>query len=383
MKDKKKAKEWGYKKCSKSFDNNEELNGGRRIGANYEPPNPGSIIEEENPLCYGMKKFKDGGHCGRLNKDGSYKMPFDPPNPGSVLEEDPNKYVEKIKEGFGYDYGSGIQRNKKGDDRFPLTYDPPNPGSIVEEDPNVVWGYSANKKWSEGYEPKLPLSVLEEDTLGTTGLGECMGGKKYGDKMKEKGEKSLIGKKRYEPELPVSIVEDDRLNEKGVSAHGWNINHMDKPRVPHFEPQLPVSIVEDENKNPEKAFGWNFNTLDNKKYGDRGKEGFEPVLPISILDNDNELDVFDFIENPEEAPFSVYESKKVFIGKRNHQTEKPLDILEFFLKYWSNENDTILDPTMGSGSVGVACAKLERNFIGFELDEKIYKKAEKRIKDKK
>ena len=75
----------------------------------------------------------------------------------------------------------------------------------------------------------------------------------------------------------------------------------------------------------------------------------------------------------------MFESTKVFIGKRHHQTEKPQDILEFFIKYWTDEGDTILDPTMGSGSTGVACNKLKRNFIGFELDETIFKVAEKRV----
>ena len=75
----------------------------------------------------------------------------------------------------------------------------------------------------------------------------------------------------------------------------------------------------------------------------------------------------------------MFESKKVFIGKRNHQTEKPLDILEFFLKYWTNDGDTILDPTMGSGSTGVACNNIgNRTFIGFEMDENIFKVAQKR-----
>jgi site-specific DNA-methyltransferase (adenine-specific) len=75
----------------------------------------------------------------------------------------------------------------------------------------------------------------------------------------------------------------------------------------------------------------------------------------------------------------MFESTKVFIGKRHHQTEKPQDILEFFLKYWTDEGDTVLDPTMGSGSTGVACKKLGRNFIGYELDEKIFKVAKARI----
>jgi len=80
-------------------------------------------------------------------------------------------------------------------------------------------------------------------------------------------------------------------------------------------------------------------------------------------------------------PASVFESEKVFTGKRHHQTEKPEDILDFFLKYWSDEGDLILDPTMGSGSTGVACKNMGREFIGIELDEKIFNVAKKRIEE--
>ena len=94
---------------------------------------------------------------------------------------------------------------------------------------------------------------------------------------------------------------------------------------------------------------------------------FEPVNPASIVEEDE--------------PVSMFESEKVFIGKRHHQTEKPQDILEFFIKYWSDEGDVILDPTMGSGSTGVACKKLKRDFIGFEMNEEIFKIAQKRIEN--
>lgn len=77
-------------------------------------------------------------------------------------------------------------------------------------------------------------------------------------------------------------------------------------------------------------------------------------------------------------PGSVLEDK-CFIGKRNHQTEKPQDILEFILKYWTDEGDVVLDPTMGSGSTGVACKKMGRSFIGIELTDKYYEVANQRI----
>jgi len=64
---------------------------------------------------------------------------------------------------------------------------------------------------------------------------------------------------------------------------------------------------------------------------------------------------------------------------RNHPTEKSQDILEWIIKYYTNKNDTILDPSMGSGSTGVACVSLNRKFIGIEKDEKYYEIAKKRI----
>ena len=53
--------------------------------------------------------------------------------------------------------------------------------------------------------------------------------------------------------------------------------------------------------------------------------------------------------------------------------------MEFMVRTYSNENETILDNTMGSGTCGVACKKLNRNFIGIEKDEKYFNKAKKRI----
>ena len=62
-----------------------------------------------------------------------------------------------------------------------------------------------------------------------------------------------------------------------------------------------------------------------------------------------------------------------------HPTQKPLELMEYLVKTYSNENDLVLDFTMGSGTTGVACKKLNRNFIGIELDENYFKIAKERI----
>ncbi len=62
-----------------------------------------------------------------------------------------------------------------------------------------------------------------------------------------------------------------------------------------------------------------------------------------------------------------------------HPTCKPLSEIERFIRNSTNEGDTILDPFMGSGTTGVACKRLNRNFIGIELDDKYFQIAKERI----
>lgn len=68
---------------------------------------------------------------------------------------------------------------------------------------------------------------------------------------------------------------------------------------------------------------------------------------------------------------------------KRHPTQKPVALLEYLVKTYTNESDTVLDFTMGSGSTGVACAKTNRNFIGIELDRDYYDIAVNRINEAK
>ena len=64
-----------------------------------------------------------------------------------------------------------------------------------------------------------------------------------------------------------------------------------------------------------------------------------------------------------------------------HPTQKPVALLEYLIKTYTNEGDLVLDNCMGSGTTGVACKNLNRNFIGIELDPEYFKIAEKRINE--
>ena len=66
-------------------------------------------------------------------------------------------------------------------------------------------------------------------------------------------------------------------------------------------------------------------------------------------------------------------------AKQEHPTQKPVDLLEYLIKTYTNEGETVLDFTMGSGTTGVACINTGRNFIGIELDKGYFDIAQKRI----
>ena len=78
---------------------------------------------------------------------------------------------------------------------------------------------------------------------------------------------------------------------------------------------------------------------------------------------------------------NILEYKKDYDGL--HPTQKPVLLLEDLIKTFSNENNLVVDLTMGSGSTGVACKNTGRSFIGIELDKKYFKIAQDRLKKQK
>ena len=153
---------------------------------------------------------------------------------------------------------------------------------------------------------------------------------------------------KYEPPLPVSVVkEEDKMN----TLYGEiEIKELDKPRKDRtsaYEPPLPVSVVKQDCYQKDKKD-------DSLREGHRDKR-YDPPLPNSLLE--------------------------IKSTRGKHSTEKPVALMEWLLKYYSKEGDVVLDPTMGSGSTGVACKNMNRNFIGIEKDPEIYEVAVNRIQD--
>lgn len=101
---------------------------------------------------------------------------------------------------------------------------------------------------------------------------------------------------------------------------------------------------------------------------------------VYVNNNFKEVEIY-------EKKWTNYPSTVLSIGKHInskgrkhlHPTQKDVELLEYFVKTYTNENETVLDFTMGSGSTGIACINTNRNFIGIEKDDEFFKIAKNRI----
>ena len=92
------------------------------------------------------------------------------------------------------------------------------------------------------------------------------------------------------------------------------------------------------------------------------------------------LNIKPYIDTGERYPLDMLIFNRVNMGKSLHITEKPVSLMEYLIKTYTNENETVLDFTMGSGSTGIACMNTGRSFIGIEKDKEYFDIASKRIK---
>jgi len=134
----------------------------------------------------------------------------------------------------------------------------------------------------------------------------------------------------------------------------WDKNgkpYVKEKQHSQYDPPLPVSVV----KEPHNIYDFNPEDMIDDRPSNVRTAAYDPPLPTSALE--------------------------IKSTRGKHSTEKPVALIEWILKYYSKEGDVVLDPTMGSGSCGVACKNMNRNFIGIEKDEEIYEVAVNRIED--
>ena len=153
----------------------------------------------------------------------------------------------------------------------------------------------------------------------------------------------------------------------------------------------------EEEKNSNKNSELYGQLKDNGYYHKRKKgetTAYDPPLPVSVVKEEtgggtSKEDVYGFDNRTDDRPSNVRTTAydpplpnsmlEIKSTRGKHSTEKPVALMEWILKYYSKEGDVVLDPTMGSGSTGVACKNMNRNFIGFEMDAEIYDGAVNRL----
>ena len=115
-------------------------------------------------------------------------------------------------------------------------------------------------------------------------------------------------------------------------------------------------------------------------YNPQGLISYNKVNKIGKVGfNYNDVNSNKYIQKYTNYPTQIL--KFSYDKERFHPTQKPVDLLEYLIKTYTNENELILDFTMGSGSTGVACMNTNRKFIGIELDNNYFNIASKRIEE--
>jgi site-specific DNA-methyltransferase (adenine-specific) len=178
--------------------------------------------------------------------------------------------------------------------------------------------------------------------------------------IKNNGAICLFGSQPFTSELVHSNIKNFKSNYVWEKEKGSNfLNAKKQPmrffedilifysKQPTYHPQMKEGEPYYRSNSPNKNRGYvnNFNSLSRKYNGKR--------YPSNILKFNRETGL--------------------------HPTQKPVALLEYLIRTYTNENETVLDFTMGSGSTGVACMNTNRKFIGIEKEEKYCKIAKQRI----
>lgn len=177
----------------------------------------------------------------------------------------------------------------------------------------------------------------------------------------------LFGQEPFSSLLRVSNLLDYRYDIYWEKERLTNINQV-KRRVGKTVETISVFYKKQCTYNPQMI------TYVGKPRSNKVKNG-----KLGKLSDCNEKPVFEYKDNGLRYPTQVWKFKRDCLTSNLHPTQKPLALIEELVKTYSNEGDAVLDNCMGSGTTGVACRNLNRNFYGIEKDKKYFDIAKERI----
>lgn len=188
--------------------------------------------------------------------------------------------------------------------------------------------------------------------------------------IKDNGCIALFGSDKFTANLIISNIKDHKYNlvwSKYLTSGYLNANRM--PLRSHED--IAIFYSKQPTYNPQKTLGNKNHSVGNKDKSMTNKAYGKHIYK----DNSENLGNL-------KHPKSILDFKAIHTSKRKHTSQKPVALLEYLIKTYTNENDTVLDFTMGSGSTGVACNNTNRNFIGIESNKDYFDIADKRINNK-
>ena len=186
--------------------------------------------------------------------------------------------------------------------------------------------------------------------------------KQYERIIKPNGAVILFGSQPFTTTLINSNIKDFKYTlvwDKKMKVGMMNCKRM--PLRQHED--IMVFYKKQPTYNPQMTKG----KMRNKKIAPT--KDFEVYGQITPIDNFND----------DYYPSSILEFSNANQKAKSHPTQKPVALMEYLIKTYTNEGEVVLDNTMGSGTTGVACVNTNRRFIGMELDDKYFEIAKKRI----
>lgn len=188
----------------------------------------------------------------------------------------------------------------------------------------------------------------------------------YNRIIKDNGAVVLFGIEPFSSELRISNLKNYRYDyvwKKNKGTGFLNANRMPLrshemisvfyKKLPQYNKQMRCGF---------KPYSITRKSVENNLYGNY------KVVASSFVDG-------------ERYPISILEFPCVNQKDRTHPTQKPVALLEYLIRTYTNEYDIVLDNCMGSGSTGVACKNLNRGFIGIEKDDNYFNIAKNRIEN--
>ena len=188
--------------------------------------------------------------------------------------------------------------------------------------------------------------------------------KQYNRIAKENAAIVLFGTEPFSSYLRLSNIKDYRYDIIWDKIKGTGFLNAKKQPMRNHE-NISIFYKKQCTYNPQKTIGHIL------KQTCRKKESQTDVYGTLTKDN--------YYSSTERYPRSIQIFSTDTQLSALHPTQKPVKLLEYLIKTYTLENETVLDNCMGSGSTGIACKNLNRNFIGIELDEYYFKLAKERI----